>query len=36
MGKSTYAMGDRSKRTCAYDGGGGSIFCHFGTYVLIE
>ena len=22
-------------RTCAYDGGGGSNFCHFGAYVLI-
>ena len=34
---STYAMGGgRSMRTCAYEGGGGSNFCHFGAYVLIE
>ena len=34
---STYAMGGaRSMRTCAYDGGGGSNFFHFGAYVLIE
>ena len=33
---STYAMGGRGMRTCAYDGGGGSNFCHFGAYVLIE
>ena len=26
MGKSTYAVGGRNKRTCAYDGGGGLIF----------
>ena len=36
MGKSTYAMGGRSKRTCAYDGGGWLNFCYFGAYVLIE
>ena len=37
MGKSSYAMGSHSKRTCAYDGGGGwSNFCHFGPYVLTE
>ena len=28
--------GARSMCTCAYDGGGGSNFCHFGAYVLIE
>ena len=28
--------GARSMRTCAYDGGGGSNFCHFSEYVLIE
>ena len=35
---STYAIvdGARSMRTCAYDGEGGSIFFHFGAYVLIE
>ena len=32
MGKSTYAMGGRSKRLCAYDGGG----LNFGAYVLID
>ena len=32
----TYVMGARSMRTCEYDGGGGSNFCHFGTCVLIE
>ena len=35
-GKSIYRMGGHSKRTCAYDGGRGSNFCHFGMYVLIE
>ena len=34
---STYAIGGaRSMRTCAYDGGWGSNFCHFDEYVLIE
>ena len=34
---STYGIGGtRSMRTCAYDGEGGSSFCHFGAYVLIE
>ena len=28
--------GARSMRTCAYDGGGGSNFCHSGAYVLLE
>ena len=28
--------GDRSTRTCTYDGGGGSNFCYFGAYVLTE
>ena len=28
--------GAHSMRMCAYDGGGGSNFCHFGAYVLIE
>ena len=23
-------------RMCVYDGGGGSDFCHFGAYILIE
>ena len=36
MGKGKYAMGGRSKRTSACSGGGGSNFCHFGAYVLIE
>ena len=38
MGKSTYAMGVgvgvRSKRTCAYNGGGESNLSHFGAYSL--
>ena len=34
---STYAIGGPcSMRTSAYDEGGGSNFCHFGAYVLIE
>ena len=34
---STYAMGVAcSMHMCAYDGGGGSNFCHFGAYILIE
>ena len=28
--------GARSMRTCVYNGGGGSNFCHFGAYGLIE
>ena len=28
--------GGRSKCTCEYDRGGGSNFCYFGAYVLIE
>ena len=28
--------GARSMRTCAYNEGGGSNFCHFGVCVLIE
>ena len=37
MGKTTYTMrGVRNKRTCAYDVGRGSNFCHFGVYVQIE
>ena len=28
--------GAHSMCTCAYDGGRGSNFCHFGAYVLIE
>ena len=31
MGKGTYVMGGRSKRTCAYDGGRDFKFCHFGS-----
>ena len=35
--KSTYAKeGVCIKRTCAYEGGGGSNFSHFEAYVLIE
>ena len=36
MGKSTDVRLGHSKRTCAYDRGGGSNFCHFGAYALIE
>ena len=36
MGKSTYAIGGRCKRTFMYDRRGGSDFCHYGAYVLIE
>ena len=38
MGKSKYAVGGggRSKRPCAYDGGGGVKFLPFGAYVLTE
>ena len=32
----TQRGGVRMKRTCAYEGGGGSNFSHFGAYVLIE
>jgi len=35
-GKSTYAIGGHSMRTCAYNGKEGSYFCHFGAYVLTE
>ena len=34
MGKGTYAMGGRRKRTCAY-GGEGVTFSIFGAYVII-
>ena len=35
--KSMYAKGGVSiKRTCAYEGGGGSNFSQFRAYVLIE
>ena len=36
MGRSRYAMGGRSKRTCTYDGERGSNSSHFGTYLLNE
>ena len=29
MGKSTYTIGGRSKRTCAYNGGGGQTLAIF-------
>ena len=36
IGKGTYAMRGRKKRTRAFDGGRWSNFCHFGAYLLIE
>ena len=36
VGMITYAMGGRSMRTYAYNGGLGLNFCHFGAYALVE